>query len=149
MFLAETWDGGYRPFPFRGVGGTTFSLMAQATSTRRGPVSGTAVTPARRKAPFPVELYRSAVGKKWVMAITGIMLLGFVFAHMVGNLKMYLGAQNFNHYAEFLRELLVPLLPRTVTLWLLRFGLIAAVVLHIHAAYSLTVMNRKARPVAY
>jgi len=123
--------------------------MAQATSSRRGPVSATAVVPARRRAPFPVEFYRSAVGKKWVMAITGIMLMGFVFFHMVGNLKMYLGAHDFNHYAEFLRELLVPILPRTVTLWLLRLGLIGAFVLHIHAAYSLTVMNRRARPVAY
>ena len=48
--------------------------------------------------------------------------MGFVFAHMVGNLKMYLGAEEFNHYGEFLRELLVPLLPRTVALWLLRIG---------------------------
>ena len=46
--------------------------------------------PARR-APWPVEFYRSAVGKKWVMAITGIVLIGFVFVHMVGNLKVYLG----------------------------------------------------------
>ena len=83
------------------------------------------------------------------MAITGIMLLGFVFVHMVGNLKMYLGAEDFNHYAEFLRELLVPILPRTVALWLMRLGLIGAVALHIHAAYGLTVMNRKARSVKY
>ena len=116
------------------------------TTVARGAGSG---APAKRKAPFPVELYRSALGKKYVMAITGIMLMGFVFAHMVGNLKMYLGAEEFNHYGEFLRELLVPILPRTVTLWLLRLGLIGAFVLHIHAAYSLTVMNRKARTVKY
>lgn len=63
---------------------------------------------ARRKAPFPVELYRSALGKKYVMATTGLFLMGFVFFHMVGNLKMYLGANEFNHYPEFLREVLVP-----------------------------------------
>ena len=62
---------------------------------------------SRRPAPWPVEFYRSAVGKKWVMALTGIMLMGFVFAHMVGNLKVYLGAEEFNHYGEFLRELFV------------------------------------------
>ncbi len=99
---------------------------------------------SRRPAPWPIELYRSAVGKKWVMAITGIMLMGFVFVHMVGNLKVFLGAEDINHYGEFLRELLVPLLPRTVTLWLLRIGLIVAFVLHIWSAASLTAVNRRA-----
>ncbi|HET6951126.1 MAG TPA: succinate dehydrogenase cytochrome b subunit [Acidimicrobiales bacterium] len=99
---------------------------------------------SRRPAPWPVEFYRSAVGKKWVMAVTGIMIMGFVFVHMIGNLKVYLGAEEFNHYGEFLRELLVPLLPRTVTLWLLRLGLITAFVFHIHAAAGLTLMNRRA-----
>lgn len=122
--------------------------MAQAIQSR-GPVTGTAVAPKRRRRFFLSDLYSTAVGKKYVMAVTGIMLLGFVFVHMVGNLKMYLGAEDFNHYAEFLRELLVPILPRTVALWLMRFGLIGAVLLHIHAAYSLTVMNRKARSVKY
>jgi succinate dehydrogenase / fumarate reductase cytochrome b subunit len=122
-------------------------LMAQAIQSR-GPVTGTAVK-AKNRRPFLLDLYGTAVGKKYVMAITGIMLLGFVLTHMIGNLKMYLGAEDYNHYAEFLRELLVPILPRTVLLWLLRFGLIGAVLLHIHAAYSLTVMNRKARSVKY
>jgi succinate dehydrogenase / fumarate reductase cytochrome b subunit len=99
---------------------------------------------SRRPAPWPVEFYRSAVGKKWVMALTGILLMGYVFAHMIGNLKLYLGAEDINHYGEFLRELLVPLLPRTVTLWLLRIGLTLAFVFHIHAAASLTLMNRRA-----
>jgi succinate dehydrogenase / fumarate reductase, cytochrome b subunit len=99
---------------------------------------------SRRPAPWPVEFYRSAVGKKWVMALTGIALMGYVFAHMFGNLKVYFGAEDFNHYGEFLRELLVPLLPRTWTLWLLRIGLTAAFVFHIHAAASLTLMNRRA-----
>jgi succinate dehydrogenase / fumarate reductase cytochrome b subunit len=91
-----------------------------------------------------VEFYRSAVGKKWVMALTGIMIMGFVFFHAIGNLKVYLGAQDFNHYGEFLRELLVPILPRTVTLWLMRLGLITAFALHIHAAATLTRMNHRA-----
>ena len=104
---------------------------------------------AKRKAPFPVEFYRSALGKKYVMAITGMMLMGFIFFHMVGNLKMYLGPAEFNHYADFLRELLVPILPRTVTLWLMRIGLIFAFFFHIHAAYSLTRMNKKANGAGY
>jgi succinate dehydrogenase / fumarate reductase cytochrome b subunit len=99
----------------------------------------------RRPAPWPVAFYRSAVGKKWVMALTGIALMGYVFFHMIGNLKVYLGPEDINHYGEFLRELLVPILPRTVTLWLLRVGLTAAFVLHIHSAASLTLMNRRAR----
>ena len=100
---------------------------------------------SRRPAPWPIEFYRSAVGKKWVMALTGLALMGYVFAHLVGNLKVYLGAEEINHYGEFLRNLLVPLLPRTVTLWLLRIGLTLAFVFHIHAAASLTLTNRRAR----
>ncbi|MCU1353792.1 MAG: sdhC [Acidimicrobiales bacterium] len=106
-------------------------------------------TEKKRKTPVVVDLYRSALGKKYVMAITGIMIMGFVFAHMVGNLKMYLGATEFDHYGHFLRELLVPILPRTVFLWLLRIVLIGAFALHIHAAYALTMMNRRARVVDY
>lgn len=120
-----------------------------ATSVSRGS-AGSAVAPkAKRKAPFLVELYRSSVGKKYVMALTGIALMGFVFAHMVGNLKMYLGPEEFNEYGEFLRELLVPILPRTVFLWLMRIGLIVAFALHIHAAYSLTRTNHAARTTKY
>lgn len=89
------------------------------------------------------------------MAVTGILLLGFVLAHMVGNLKAYIGfdaiegAYELDIYGEALRELLFPLLPRYAALWVMRIGLIAAFVLHVHAAYSLTLMNRKARPVGY
>jgi succinate dehydrogenase / fumarate reductase cytochrome b subunit len=68
---------------------------------------------------------------------------------MIGNLKMYFGQSDLDHYAEFLKELLYPIAPKGVVLWLLRGGLLAMVVLHIHAAYSLTQLNRKARPVKY
>jgi succinate dehydrogenase / fumarate reductase cytochrome b subunit len=121
--------------------------MAQAVSTR-GPVTGTATAKRRRKL-FLLDLYATAVGKKYAMAISGIVLMGYVLAHMIGNLKMFLGPADLDHYAEFLRDLLVPILPRTVTLWLMRFGLIGAAVLHLHAAYTLTVMNRHARAVRY
>src|SRR5690606_25114127 len=67
---------------------------------------------SRRPAPWPVEFYRSAVGKKWVMALTGIFLMGYVFFHMLGNLKVYFGAEDINHYGEWLRDLLVPFFPR-------------------------------------
>jgi len=114
--------------------------------------TNSASKPLRKKSkqlPYPLNLYQSAVGKKWVMAITGLMLLGFVISHMVGNLKLYIGIVEHNGsvdydadiYAEFLRELLVPIFPETVFLWILRAGLLAAVTLHIHSFYSLTKMN--------
>ena len=99
--------------------------------------------------PWPASIYQTAVGKKWVMALTGIGIMGFVFAHMIGNLKMYYGADDFNHYAESLRELLYPILPRTTVLWILRLGLVGMFTLHIHSAMSLTRMNHKAKPVKY
>ncbi|MFZ9628842.1 MAG: succinate dehydrogenase cytochrome b subunit [Ilumatobacteraceae bacterium] len=122
--------------------------MAQALKAR-GPVTGTAVTPRKRRRFFLADLYSTAVGKKYAMAVTGIMLVGFVIAHMVGNLKMYLGQEDLDHYAEFLRELLVPIVPHGVALWILRAGLLGAVAVHIHAAASLTALNRTARSVKY
>ena len=120
--------------------------MAQAVT--REAVSGTPPRAKKRK-PFLLDLYSTAVGKKYVMAITGLIGVGYVIAHLIGNLKVYLGAEEIDHYGEFLRELLVPLLPRTVALWLLRLVLIGALALHLHAAYSLTLINRRARPDRY
>jgi succinate dehydrogenase / fumarate reductase cytochrome b subunit len=76
---------------------------------------------------------------------------------MIGNLKMYLGVidhdgervYDVDVYGEFLRDLLVPILPRTYFLWIMRLVLIGAVILHVHAAYTLTILNRRARPVKY
>ncbi|MEY4400191.1 MAG: hypothetical protein RL072_56 [Actinomycetota bacterium] len=83
------------------------------------------------------------------MAVSGIALMGFVLFHMIGNLKMYLGEADLNEYAEFLKKLLYPLAPKESVLWILRLGLIGMLALHLHAAWSLTVLNRKARPVRY
>jgi succinate dehydrogenase / fumarate reductase cytochrome b subunit len=121
--------------------------MAQATTTR-GPVSGTALQ-QRSKAPYLVELYRTSLGKKYVMALSGIIWMGFVFAHMFGNLKMYFGQEAYDHYAEFLRDLLYPLLPHTWALWGLRLVLIGALLVHVLSAAQLTIQNRKARPIRY
>ncbi len=111
--------------------------------------TGAPVPKPRRGLPLPITFYRSAVGKKWVMAVTGVIGMGFVFAHMIGNLHSFEGASQINHYGEWLRELLDPPFPRSFVLWVMRIGLITAVALHIHAAYSLTIMNRRARPVRY
>ena len=62
--------------------------MAQAVSTR-GPVSGTATAGKKRRKLFLLDLYGTAVGKKYAMALSGIALMGFVLVHMIGNLKMY------------------------------------------------------------
>lgn len=107
------------------------------------------MTGKRRRKPFLLDLYGTAVGKKYAMAISGIAMMGFVFAHMIGNLKMYFGEEDLNKYAEFLKKLLYPLAPEGAVLWIFRFGLIAMLMLHLHAAYSLTVMNRSARSVKY
>ena len=92
---------------------------------------------------------KSAVLKKAVMAVTGIILFGWIFAHMFGNLKIFFGRDSFNHYAEFLREMGSPLIPPSGLLWLSRFVLLVSVGLHIWAATSLTLQNRRARPIGY
>ena len=119
-----------------------------AGSTTPPPRAG--VAPIRKRSTgLPiVRFYRSAVGKKWVMAITGIVLLGFVLGHMIGNLKLYLSKEEINLYGEALRNMPGHLLPRTVLLWIIRLGLIFAFVFHIHSAIGLTLINRKARPAA-
>jgi succinate dehydrogenase / fumarate reductase, cytochrome b subunit len=122
--------------------------MAHAISTR-GPVTGTAVGRKKRRKLFLLDLYSTAVGKKYVMAITGLMMIGFVVTHMIGNLKMYQGPEAFDKYAEFLKKLAYPIAPKNSVLWVMRLGLISALIMHLHAAYGLTRLNRKARPVKY
>lgn len=123
--------------------------MAQVITSQRGPVTGTASRAKKKRRPFLIDLYSTAVGKKYVMAVTGIAMMGFVLFHMIGNLKMYAGAADLNHYAHFLQSLLYPLAPKGVVLWILRGGLITMLFLHLHAAWSLTRLNREARPVKY
>lgn len=96
-----------------------------------------------------LDFYRTAMGKKAVMAVTGIALFGFVLGHLLGNLKLYLGPEQLDHYAEGLRELGAPFFPRGQLLWIARVGLLAAVAVHIHAAVTLTLLNRRARPTRY
>ncbi|MEG3633580.1 succinate dehydrogenase cytochrome b subunit [Micromonospora palythoicola] len=92
---------------------------------------------------------RSNVGLKAVMAVTGILLVLFLIAHMLGNLKIFSGASSFDHYAHWLRDIGVPLLPSAGFLWIQRVGLLAAVLLHIWAATVLALRARAARPVRY
>lgn len=87
----------------------------------------------------------STIGRKAVMAVTGLILFGFVFVHMIGNLQMFLpDHEAINHYGKFLRTFL-----HGTGIWISRGGLLLAVALHIASAWSLTVTNWRARPVAY
>ncbi len=86
----------------------------------------------------------SSIGRKVVMAVTGAILFGFVFVHMLGNLQVYLGPEALNHYGAFLREML-----HGAGLWIVRAILLVAVSLHIWSATSLTLESRRARPVGY
>jgi succinate dehydrogenase / fumarate reductase cytochrome b subunit len=115
----------------------------------------TVAAPATPAAPHPsraswiVGFYRSAIGKKAVMAVTGVFLFGWIFLHMVGNLKVYTGPEHYNAYAAFLITMGAPLLPNKGALIVVRVLLLIAVWLHIQAATQLTIMNRNARPVGY
>ena len=111
--------------------------------------TGPPVPEPGKQAPFLIQFYRSAICKKWLMAISGIVLMGYVLAHMIGNLKVFLGKGEINAYADWLRTLGEPAAPRTVVLWILRTVIITAFFVHIVAAYQLTRMNHKARPTRY
>jgi len=92
-----------------------------------------------------VRFYEAPIGKKAVMAITGVMLVGYVFAHLLGNLQIYSSdAEQINRYAGFLHN---P--ANAAALWAARSVLLLAVVLHIIAAIQLWLQNRAARPVGY
>ena len=88
------------------------------------------------------HFYESTLGKKAVMAVTGLILFGFVIAHMIGNLQVFLGMAVMNHYAETLHA--TPAL-----LWTVRIVLLISVILHIRAAVQLSVLKMEARPVKY
>jgi succinate dehydrogenase / fumarate reductase, cytochrome b subunit len=115
--------------------------------TAAAPATPTVQHPPR--VPWIVALYRSAITKKAVMAVTGIFLFGWIFMHMLGNLKVYLGPEHYNEYARFLITMGAPLLPNKSALIIVRTLLLLAAVFHVVAATQLTIMNRKARPIAY
>ncbi len=96
-----------------------------------------------------IAVYRTSVGKKFVMAITGFIGYGFVIGHMIGNLKAFLGPEAFNSYSEFLRTVGEPLLPARTLLWIARIVLLGAVLLHIYSAIMLSRQAQVGRPVAY
>jgi succinate dehydrogenase / fumarate reductase cytochrome b subunit len=92
---------------------------------------------------------RTSIGKKVAMATSGVVLVGFVIVHMIGNLKFFFGEVHFDEYAAFLRTVGEPILPHYYLLWGLRAVLLLAVSVHIWAAYSTTVQSKRARPIPY
>jgi succinate dehydrogenase / fumarate reductase cytochrome b subunit len=86
------------------------------------------------------NFWQSQIGKKTVMAVTGLIGVGFVVGHMIGNLQMFSGPEKINSYAHFLHDTMGNVL------WLVRLVLIGAVVLHVVAAVQLTRQKQKARP---
>jgi len=91
----------------------------------------------------------STIGKKVVMAVTGLIMLGFLVAHLVGNLKIFFGMTEFNGYAHWLRTLGEPILHYGWALWILRVVLVASVVGHGVSAYQLSHRDIAARPEKY
>jgi succinate dehydrogenase / fumarate reductase cytochrome b subunit len=83
------------------------------------------------------------------MAVSGIVLVLFLVVHMIGNLKAFVGAESFDHYAHWLRGIGTPLLPESGYLWIQRTVLTAALAAHVWAATTLTLRARAARPVRY
>lgn len=89
-----------------------------------------------------LTFWRAAVGKKIVMAITGVIMIGFLIGHVAGNLLVFRGAAGLNAYSAFLKHNLG-------VLWAVRAVLFVSVVLHVVAAAQLTAMGRRSRPQSY
>jgi len=88
---------------------------------------------------------RSTVALKALMAVSGLIMIGYLLAHMYGNLKVFSGEGAFNENAHHLRVLGEPILPRSGLLWILRVVLLASVFAHMYAAFKLWGRARKAR----
>ncbi len=88
------------------------------------------------------RVWRSSLGKKYLMALTGLALFGFVVGHLVGNLQVFGNPELINSYAHFLKS-------KLGLLWGARLGLLATVAVHVGAALTLSAANKAARPVAY
>ncbi|HSY14365.1 MAG TPA: succinate dehydrogenase cytochrome b subunit [Jatrophihabitantaceae bacterium] len=94
-------------------------------------------------------LWQSSIGKKWVMAVTGLIMILFLLLHMLGNLKIFFGPRDFDAYAHWLRTIGEPVLHGAWYLWIQRVVLAVALLLHITAAAQLTRRDRAARPLKY
>jgi succinate dehydrogenase / fumarate reductase cytochrome b subunit len=115
--------------------------MNMATNSQL-PVAPNLTVTEPRDVNWLVAFYRSTVGKKVVMGITGLIGVLFVFGHMAGNLQVFEGAGVFNRYSQLLRTSME-------LLWAIRIILLLAVVFHVIAAYQLARTSQRSRPVGY
>src|SRR5438046_4531129 len=106
------------------------------------PQSAAAATVRTKPRGFISDFCHSSVGRKMIIAVTGVILILFVIGHLLGNLQIFIGPDWINGYSQHLRDL-GPLL------WLIRAFLLATVVLHIYFTILLAIENRRARPDAY
>ncbi|SDG90608.1 succinate dehydrogenase / fumarate reductase cytochrome b subunit [Sinosporangium album] len=119
----------------------------EATDSVRPPAAHSPKKPTKPAA--KTGRFTSTNGKKAVMAVTGAIMVLFLIGHVLGNLKVFSGAQSFNDYAEFLRTAGEPAVPRRTVLTLVEIVLVLAVGLHMWSAISLARRAAKARPVKY
>jgi succinate dehydrogenase / fumarate reductase, cytochrome b subunit len=111
--------------------------MIDATLARSRPITGL------------TSLWRSTIGKKYVMAITGLIWFGYLIVHLWGNLKIYAGPTYLNDYGGFLRTVGEPFFGFSQLLWVARIVLIPAFIVHIWAAIQLTTRDNASRPTKY
>jgi len=90
------------------------------------------------------QFWHSSIGKKIIVALTGIVLVGFLLGHLTGNLLMYFGAEAFNEYAEFLHNML-----HGAGVWIARIVLLTCLILHVAATIGLVIANKKAKGLNY
>ncbi|MFC8508136.1 succinate dehydrogenase [Streptomyces sp. NPDC057411] len=119
--------------------------MALATKTDRKAAPSAGRPPAAPTRGF----WASTIGKKTVMAVSGLTMLAYLVAHVAGNLKVFFGPEEFNAYGHWLRTMGAPVLHHQWGLWIARIVLLAAVVAHIVSAYQLSRRDLRARPTAY
>lgn len=99
-------------------------------------------------------LYRTSIGKKFLAAITGLILFGFLVGHMAGNLKVFTGktadgVPHIDEYGQALKELGAPFLPEQAALWVARLVLLTSLIVHVVVVIQLSLQSTEARPVAY
>jgi succinate dehydrogenase / fumarate reductase cytochrome b subunit len=106
-------------------------------------------TQTDRRPSVPRTLWDSTLGKKTIMAVSGLIMLLYLVVHMFGNLKIFFGASGFNGYAHWLRTLGEPFLHYEWALWIIRTVLAVSVIAHGVCAYQLSRRDQRARPVGY
>ena len=111
------------------------------TSSNRDAIAHGKITfePLRERPKFP------SWALKLIMAVTGLIFGLYVIVHMVGNMKIFMGEQDFNAYAAFLRTVGYPAIPNEGVLWIFRIVLLVAVILHVYGAFALHGRARQSR----